>query len=384
SVSGFSLTPANGTVAVAAPPGFLVSAAGGTEYASLLSVPYTNGNLSTTTISVKFIPASVQLYTGAITFSLGGSQVQTLPVDGNSLRVPEGSLTAKATWALLNSQAPVDSGNIYSENQSLINLSGISYNSTFGGISGWQRAATTSYLPTLSDTSKYIEYKTAPQAGSSFLVNSVSLNVLGGGSSNGRCAVYYSLDNFVSSTPLGTAAYNSSTYAATLTSPIVLLNTSTAGLTGQQIATFSPTIVVKNGQTLSIRLFAWCTSASKYFTSKNMCISGTTSLDTVSSTSVGGTAPSAPQRPVSYRLFQNYPNPFNPVTTIRFDLPERSSIALEIFDLMGKRITVAAEGSWPAGSYSIRFNAERLSSSIYIYKLTTDRGVLFQKMLLIK
>jgi lysophospholipase L1-like esterase len=384
SLSGFSLTPTNRNVTVTASTGFQVSATGESGYATSVVVPYTNGNLSTTTISIKFIPTIVQVYTGTITFSLGGSTLQTLQVDGNSMQVPQGSLAAKATWTLFNSQAPVDTGNIHSSDQSLVNLSGIAYNSTFGGISGWQRVATTSFLPLSYDTSKYIEYKTSPQAGSYLIVTSVSLHVLGGGSSNGRLAVYYSVNNFATSAPLGAATYNSSTYAADLISPIVLLNTSTATLTGRQIATFSPTIVVKGGQTLSIRLYVWCSTASKYFTSKNMSIAGTTSIDTLFSTSVKGTVQLKSAIPAAPALFQNYPNPFNPTTTIGFDLPDRSLMKMEIFNILGKRIAVLVDGVRPAGSYTVTFDAGQLSSGIYLYKLTSEKNVFTKRMLLMK
>jgi pectin methylesterase-like acyl-CoA thioesterase/lysophospholipase L1-like esterase len=277
SLSGFSLVPSDGSVTITAPSGFQVSSTGDGGYASSISVSYTNGNLSTTSISVKFLPTVVQYYSGTIQFSVGGTTMQTLSIDGTGLAVPTGIVPAKATWSLLSSQTPVDTGNVHSIAQSLTGLTGVSYGNTIGTVTGWQRSATTSYLPyTNYDTSKYIEYKTAAQAGSYLMVSGVSFGAIGGGTSSAKLAVYYSLDNFATSAALGTASYASSTFAATLGTPITLLNSSTTPLTGQQIASFLPTITVKGGQTLFIRLYPWAGSASRYFASQNVVISGTT------------------------------------------------------------------------------------------------------------
>jgi hypothetical protein len=224
----------------------------------------------------------------------------------------------------------------------------------------------------------------APQAGSYLMVNSISFHGLGGGSSNGRLAVYYSVNNFASSAPLGTATYNSSTYAADFTSPIVLLNTSTAILTGQQIATFSPIIIVRGGQTLSIRLYAWCSTASKYFTSKSMSISGTTSIDTLFSTSVKVLKS---EKPASYVLFQNYPNPFNPSTTIEYQIPSGGThnfVSLQVFDILGREVATLVNGTKPPGNHSVQWNAEKISSGVYFYCFHIGSFTETKKLLLLK
>jgi subtilisin family serine protease len=60
-----------------------------------------------------------------------------------------------------------------------------------------------------------------------------------------------------------------------------------------------------------------------------------------------------PTIPSLYELHQNYPNPFNPSTTIAFSLPEASTVAIRIYDLMGQRVRTVYEGNQvlPAGSY---------------------------------
>ncbi len=58
-----------------------------------------------------------------------------------------------------------------------------------------------------------------------------------------------------------------------------------------------------------------------------------------------------PNHPTSYGLSQNYPNPFNPSTTIAFELPEFSTVALRVYDLMGQKVRTILEGDLPPGSY---------------------------------
>lgn len=89
--------------------------------------------------------------------------------------------------------------------------------------------------------------------------------------------------------------------------------------------------------------------------------------------------------PDSFRLMQNYPNPFNPSTNISFDLPKSADIKVEVFNSIGVKVAVLAEGRKPAGSYTLRFNASSIASGMYFYRFTADGNVIAtQKMLLIK
>lgn len=93
--------------------------------------------------------------------------------------------------------------------------------------------------------------------------------------------------------------------------------------------------------------------------------------------------------PERYQLYSNYPNPFNPTTTIGFDLPKQSQIELTIFNLLGQRIKILAEGYWPAGYHSVQWDGTDLSgwpvsSGMYLYRLSTDDDVQTRKMVVIK
>ncbi len=83
-------------------------------------------------------------------------------------------------------------------------------------------------------------------------------------------------------------------------------------------------------------------------------------------------------------LSQNYPNPFNPTTNIDFQLPRSSDVELTVYDVLGRRVATLIDGKRSAGSYEISFDASRLSSGVYLYKLETTDVTKTRKMLLIK
>lgn len=88
--------------------------------------------------------------------------------------------------------------------------------------------------------------------------------------------------------------------------------------------------------------------------------------------------------PNEISLEQNYPNPFNPTTTITYNISEATNVELEVFDLLGRKVAVLANGFKNPGSYNVIFNAENLTSGFYIYRLKTDKYTLAKKLLLLK
>ena len=83
-------------------------------------------------------------------------------------------------------------------------------------------------------------------------------------------------------------------------------------------------------------------------------------------------------------LKQNYPNPFNPTTTITFNLPERSYVELNIYNVLGVKLATLVKGIKSAGSYSVQFNASNYPSGIYIYELQTANYKQTKKMIYLK
>jgi hypothetical protein len=86
----------------------------------------------------------------------------------------------------------------------------------------------------------------------------------------------------------------------------------------------------------------------------------------------------------SFELSQNYPNPFNPSTTISFQLPEASFISLKVFDALGTEVETIAEGKYPAGVHEVNFDAKKLSSGLYMYRIISGKNELTRKMMVVK
>ena len=88
--------------------------------------------------------------------------------------------------------------------------------------------------------------------------------------------------------------------------------------------------------------------------------------------------------PGSFALRQNYPNPFNAITSISYDLPSRSNVKIEIFDILGRLIETLGDGEKPAGRYQVSWDAGDMSSGVYFYKITADGFIDIKKMSLLK
>ena len=88
--------------------------------------------------------------------------------------------------------------------------------------------------------------------------------------------------------------------------------------------------------------------------------------------------------PNKYELSQNYPNPFNPATKINFSLPQGSDIKLTVYNMLGQQIEVLANGFRNAGTYELTWDASKLASGVYIYRLETGSTVISKKMMLLK
>jgi hypothetical protein len=88
--------------------------------------------------------------------------------------------------------------------------------------------------------------------------------------------------------------------------------------------------------------------------------------------------------PENFELYQNYPNPFNPSTRIRYQVASSSKVSLKVFDMIGNEITTLVNEYKPAGSFEVNFDASKLSSGVYFYRLNADSFVETKKMILLR
>jgi alpha-tubulin suppressor-like RCC1 family protein len=89
--------------------------------------------------------------------------------------------------------------------------------------------------------------------------------------------------------------------------------------------------------------------------------------------------------PTEVALSQNYPNPFNPTTTIAYALPETAPVRLDVFDMLGRRVaTLVNTEAHAPGSHAVSFDASRLTSGVYVYRLQAGSTTITRKFTLIK
>ena len=88
--------------------------------------------------------------------------------------------------------------------------------------------------------------------------------------------------------------------------------------------------------------------------------------------------------PTEFSLEQNFPNPFNPLTTIKYAIKELASVKLILYDILGREVEVLVNEEQDAGYYKVNFNAGRLASGIYFYRLQAGDFVETKKMVLLK
>lgn len=88
--------------------------------------------------------------------------------------------------------------------------------------------------------------------------------------------------------------------------------------------------------------------------------------------------------PTTPELAQNYPNPFNPSTHISFSLPAQARVTIEVFNVLGQRITTLADQEFTAGTHVITWNPISSASGVYFCRLISGSHKKIIKMVLLR
>jgi hypothetical protein len=99
---------------------------------------------------------------------------------------------------------------------------------------------------------------------------------------------------------------------------------------------------------------------------------------------VTGNSDSDPLEPAEFELLQNYPNPFNPSTKIRWNSPVAGHQTLKVYDILGNEVATLVDNYRDSGYHEVIFEADNLSSGVYIYRLITDSFIQTKKMILLR
>jgi len=86
----------------------------------------------------------------------------------------------------------------------------------------------------------------------------------------------------------------------------------------------------------------------------------------------------------SFQLFQNFPNPFNPNTKISWYTPHSGRHILKLYDILGNEVLTLFDDYILPGKYEINFDASKLSSGVYLYRLSNNNLTQSRKMILVR
>lgn len=86
----------------------------------------------------------------------------------------------------------------------------------------------------------------------------------------------------------------------------------------------------------------------------------------------------------NFGLIGNYPNPFNPTTNIAFELNNQSAVILQVFNILGQKVTTMDLGRMNKGIHEVSFNGSEFSSGIYIVRLQSGNQIDTHRITLIK
>ncbi len=88
--------------------------------------------------------------------------------------------------------------------------------------------------------------------------------------------------------------------------------------------------------------------------------------------------------PIKFVLYQNYPNPFNPSTKIKYSIPNSAKVLIKVYDVLGKEVKTLLNEFQNIGTHEIEFNASKLSSGLYFYRIISGIYSETRKMMLLR
>ncbi len=244
-ISAFSLEPAAGTLTVTAPDGFKMADANdaeawNTEYA----IAYENGAL-TEKVFVQFIATEEKAYSGDLTLTINGNELEKLAVSGEGVAIGE-SVESYSSWFVAGKDeiSATADGLVTANDVTLSDgLRGFGSDET-GMVNGQDTVTTRVYADHDYSADKYIEFKVTA-AGQPFNVTNISAYLASSGTSNVKADIKYSLSADFSS-PI------------TLASALDLPRNKSVDMGHFE---YSVTETVADGDTIYVRIYPWMASA---------------------------------------------------------------------------------------------------------------------------
>ncbi len=88
--------------------------------------------------------------------------------------------------------------------------------------------------------------------------------------------------------------------------------------------------------------------------------------------------------PETFTLYQNYPNPFNPSTTIQYAIAQDTHVLLEVYNVLGQRVSTLVDEEQTAGIYDVVFTANTIASGTYFYRIQAGDFVETKRFIVLK
>ncbi|HAD82201.1 MAG: hypothetical protein A2509_00665 [Candidatus Edwardsbacteria bacterium RIFOXYD12_FULL_50_11] len=86
----------------------------------------------------------------------------------------------------------------------------------------------------------------------------------------------------------------------------------------------------------------------------------------------------------SFLLKEAYPNPARGKATISYQLPAKSTVSLNVYNVAGRLVQSVNMGTQLPGYYNIPLKTDKLSSGVYFYKLTAGSNSQTKKLVILK
>jgi hypothetical protein len=85
-----------------------------------------------------------------------------------------------------------------------------------------------------------------------------------------------------------------------------------------------------------------------------------------------------------FALNQNYPNPFNPATKIDYTVAQATHVTIRVYNVLGEEVATLLNEEIQPGTYQATFDASRMASGVYYYKMTAGSFTETKKMMFVK
>jgi hypothetical protein len=138
---------------------------------------------------------------------------------------------------------------------------------------------------------------------------------------------------------------------------------------------FSERVVLPGGRPASATTRASTTAGGLVGVGGFRCVQGS---------QVGTAVKAELKMPHTFWMGQNYPNPFNPTTNFEFRIAEFGFVSLKVYDLLGRDVATLVNEKKQAGTHNVKWDASRLASGVYFYKLTAAGFLETKKMVLMR